>query len=769
MISRAFLFAGLIISVLLPIKHTSGMDDSSGSEDGGNGGESSEEDSGIPVLAPLVGPNIPVVEKPEFFDVGNERVNNRPIPLPVAVQNPFPPTSDIVSTFPSDPPMQGPPRQTDSSNNWPVRTSAIKGPQPPSRWMHTAVVLQNRLVVWGGIANDAASLNDLWVYSYNDAEWTQLERPMASNFPTRPGEGTSDHTDAAVDLLGRPPTIPVPFPMMRPPGTPREESTVAGENSGGTFDPSTIKILPTAPPPATEPLASETESITDLATRSDLYPDAPSSGNGGSDGSSSFLELQTRLRHRVRSRQRVPMSALMMQPRGSAYGEDDGLFRFRGSAASTAKNVIPTFLPTTTFYASTPFPRPAMWSATSTATPTRPTHFAVSNGEGQYSMHAQSRSDVWAFNIDKREWQQPDPAPEEPSARWMHSAVVNEKVENAHGMVIFGGCNNTAHLMNDVWEFKYPSSWSLLWPQTEADLKDGPSPREGHAAALGTKSYSESKAASEMYVFGGIDLAYVPFNETWMFDLSSKKWTNLTEDAAKASNGMLPPARWMHTLTPVKGGTELILFGGCSKTFGPLDDTWRFVVKDKRWELVAPDLSFPPPARWLHTANAVLSGGSVIEEYVIVFGGTANNAHMDDMWLFSVKDGSWFEDYPSSDFPMARAGHTTTLFASAALRKTMKTATKEAISASSSSRRRLLTVESLPFVQTPIDYEKLKAEKSMPPYNPVEKAQTDELAKATDFVSTQRSSDSNFWLAVFGGRGERGAVASASSTSGSLY
>ena len=82
----------------------------------------------------------------------------------------------------------------------------------------------------------------------------------------------------------------------------------------------------------------------------------------------------------------------------------------------------------------------------------------------------------------------------------MHSTVVDEKESKAHGAVIFGGCNNTLQLLNDVWTYKWPSTWSLLWPQSAEDAAKGPSPREGHAAAMGTASYSETKAAKEMYV-----------------------------------------------------------------------------------------------------------------------------------------------------------------------------------------------------------------------------------------------------------------------------
>ena len=95
--------------------------------------ESGETDSGeeaIPAIDPPVAPNVVTVEKPEFFDPAGASKNNRPVPLPVRPQNPYPDFSGkIADSFPSDPPFQGEPRQTDSSNNVPFISSSIKSPQ----------------------------------------------------------------------------------------------------------------------------------------------------------------------------------------------------------------------------------------------------------------------------------------------------------------------------------------------------------------------------------------------------------------------------------------------------------------------------------------------------------------------------------------------------------------------------------------------------------------------------------------------------------------
>jgi hypothetical protein len=89
--------------------------------------------------------------------------------------------------------------------------------------MHTAAVLQNRVIVWGGIANTASALNDLWLYSYQDAQWTELEKPMSPFVPSRPSNNGQDHASFEMQTMGRPPTLPAELPMRRFPGVPREQ------------------------------------------------------------------------------------------------------------------------------------------------------------------------------------------------------------------------------------------------------------------------------------------------------------------------------------------------------------------------------------------------------------------------------------------------------------------------------------------------------------------------------------------------------------------
>eukprot|EP00940_MAST-03C_sp_MAST-3C-sp2_P000644 g644.t1 len=563
----------------------------------------------VPKIDPKIEPR--VVSTPYFYKSSKNEFN-QPMALPSVPSNPYPSIlSNAYSHFPDEPPAQDAPKYSDSSNNWPVRSSSLKGPQPPSRWMHTATLLQNKLIVWGGIATSDDALNDLWLFSYSDAEWTELERPMASDLPTYPnsGVGQSDHGDLELENIGRPASIPPPMPMRRAPGEVRETPP-----DPSSFSPQTMRYVTAGTPPALIPLKPE------------------------------------------------------------ARSENDAMLTV---------------------------------------------------------------------------------AELEPEARWMHTAVVNSK-DDVPSMVIFGGCSNSFKLLNDVWEYKYPSSWTKVWEDpdgSKVEAKKGPTAREGHAAALGVASFSSS-ALQEMYVFGGINLTFVPNSDMWKYDIGKKTWEHVVP-----SGELVPPARWMHTMVGTKGGTELVIFGGCSSVSGPLDDTWLYSVKDKTWELLTHEETYPPPARWLHSAVPLISGSSEpYAEFVVIFGGAANNVLMDDMWFFHVDDRVWIEDYAASDAPMARDGHTMTLVASPQMRDSIKAAEK-----ARSTGRRLLNA--FPFTQgtmyTNNDRENQDKGLAPPWAPPLPKIDKSDDTKAEDFVANERSSTENFWLVVFGGRAERGLALSA--------
>lgn len=166
-----------------------------------------------------------------------------------------------------------------------------------------------------------------------------------------------------------------------------------------------------------------------------------------------------------------------------------------------------------------------------------------------------------------------------------------------------------------------------------------PDPREGHAAVA-----TDGKGA--MMVFGGVSYSYEPLGDMWKFSLSGTTgtWTKVEVDTA-------PPPRWMHTMMAT-GPDSVLVFGGCSSGFAPLNDLWS--LSGQTWTKIDAANGYPPTARWLHSAAALDTAEGPV---LVVHGGAANNMYFDDMWAFYVDDQSWVEMYPSSDSPVAREGH----------------------------------------------------------------------------------------------------------------
>jgi hypothetical protein len=230
-------------------------------------------------------------------------------------------------------------------------------------------------------------------------------------------------------------------------------------------------------------------------------------------------------------------------------------------------------------------------------------------------------------------------------------------------MIVFGGVTNNLMLLNDVWQYSpLSNSWKELGEG--ATVMDRPTPREGSSMVVADNDLNA-------LVFGGIGYGYVPYNDVWRFVMKTETWELLEiikdkeekedDTSREFKEPTVPPPRWMHTAASVKGkqGTEMYVFGGCSGTFAPMDDLWRFDVKGKKWEnMMGNRRMLRPSGRWLHSASVLPIDEQNGEYGVVVYGGGVNNQPMDDLWFWNTKEKEWEEMHPFTDRPFARAGHT---------------------------------------------------------------------------------------------------------------
>jgi hypothetical protein len=217
-------------------------------------------------------------------------------------------------------------------------------------------------------------------------------------------------------------------------------------------------------------------------------------------------------------------------------------------------------------------------------------------------------------------WQPILPGPEEqvPPARTGASMVY---APLGGGVVLlFGGVTSSTELLNDLWQFSN-GSWSEV-----PVLGTPPPPREQASMVF-------DSSGGDVLLFGGLGssgaledtwlLSYLPFTTGWA-------WTHVPTTVT-------PPGRWGSAMADDPTDGVVVLFGGETAT-GPMNDTWIFAGAS--WTPCRSEscrFGAPSP-RWGAAAYALSS-----ENGVVLFGGCSVSAcPMDDTWTFNTSDnGSW--------------------------------------------------------------------------------------------------------------------------------
>jgi len=164
-------------------------------------------------------------------------------------------------------------------------------------------------------------------------------------------------------------------------------------------------------------------------------------------------------------------------------------------------------------------------------------------------------NDVWSFSLTKQEWAQETFTGEHskkahPTARGGASAVYA-----SDGLHVLFGYNGKEEL-NDHWLWDHERrGWDLI-PNT-GDCPDARSVTEAvYLPKLGKKG--------SLFVFGG---EFTPsdkghegagsyHNDTWIFDIDSRKWTKMADDEKS------PSARGWFTSSAMPDGKSVLVFGG---------------------------------------------------------------------------------------------------------------------------------------------------------------------------------------------------------------
>jgi hypothetical protein len=208
---------------------------------------------------------------------------------------------------------------------------------------------------------------------------------------------------------------------------------------------------------------------------------------------------------------------------------------------------------------------------------------------------------------------------------------VGDSISNIWGsdnILFFGGNGG-----DQTWIYNSSANaWKLLWP------KPNPSPsiRRYHSMA---PIYNTDKVV----LYGGYSLSTSNFlSDTWIFDLSDKKWTNM--NPIKSANQRMESA-----LSLINGIDEVLLFGGRTGTTFPgnlNNETWVYDLSDNNWSLK--NLSILPEVRTNHTLTTIYGTSNIF-----LYGGYSPKGirqFLNDTWILNPLSNYSIGYYISKSF-----------------------------------------------------------------------------------------------------------------------
>ncbi|KAI0314774.1 hypothetical protein OF83DRAFT_1267104 [Amylostereum chailletii] len=240
---------------------------------------------------------------------------------------------------------------------------------------------------------------------------------------------------------------------------------------------------------------------------------------------------------------------------------------------------------------------------------------------GDTKMEGKEKQDegLYLLNLQSREWTRVQVAGYCPVGRYGHAVtMVGSK------FFIFGG-QVDGEFLNDLWAFdlnslKVKASWEQYEP---ASGSPKPARRTGHVCIT---------HGEHIIIFGGTDGQY-HYNDTWMFDVPTRQWTELT------CIGYIPSPREGHAAALVDD--VMYVFGGRGIDGKDLSDLTAFKISSQRWFMFQ-NMGPSPSGR---SGHAMASFGA----RVFVLGGESYVGQMqDEPAVIHVLDTKHIK-YPQAD------------------------------------------------------------------------------------------------------------------------
>jgi hypothetical protein len=195
------------------------------------------------------------------------------------------------------------------------------------------------------------------------------------------------------------------------------------------------------------------------------------------------------------------------------------------------------------------------------------------------------------------------------------------------GKVVLYGGDSKKGLLKDTWVFNLTDS---QWYQKT--VSESPDKRYEHAM-------TNIWGTDNVILHGGDGGALGPFSDTWIYNLTTNKWTE------KAWG----PTTETHTMAGIYGTQKVLLVAGSYFHSGQ-DITYIYNFKNNTWTWL--NLTHYPELR-SYSAMASIYG----TDKVVLFGGGQGAVPMDDLWIYDLSDNNWTQKNQSVK-PSSRFTHT---------------------------------------------------------------------------------------------------------------
>ena len=227
---------------------------------------------------------------------------------------------------------------------------------------------------------------------------------------------------------------------------------------------------------------------------------------------------------------------------------------------------------------------------------------------------------IWSYDPAGSTWTELDPEGDLPPSRLGTCMVY----DSSSGKVIIFGGTDMATCFNDMWAYDpAANTWTELKPVGEVVP-----PGRSSACMV------YDAAGGQLILFGGMDVQFACFNDTWAYDLAANTWTSVNPA------GEVPSARNGACMIYDTADGKAILFGGLDAEFACSNDTWEYDPVANAWTERYPAGGSPSVrgrASLVYvdeTEQMILFGGWLLEAGPE--GGLSGQTYFDDMWAYGV-------------------------------------------------------------------------------------------------------------------------------------